>query len=80
MFCKTVPLNERKTRGMAGIMSESREGCNFEGRSFPQGADLCFDQVCKVCDNGEFKIPPELSMNDQDVLADPGEAYFSPSA
>jgi hypothetical protein len=29
-----------------------------------------------LCDEGRLEIPPELSTNSGEVLADPGEAYF----
>ncbi len=62
---------------MDGI-SFDKQHCTFEGRTVPHGAELCSLGLCKLCDNGELEIPQELLLDGQDLLADPGEAYFVP--
>ena len=57
-----------------------KQGCTFGEKTFPHGAELCEADVCKLCDDGRFAIPPELSLDEDVVLADPGEAYFTPGS
>ena len=54
--------------------------CTLGGKTFPHGAELCSAGVCKLCDDGRFQVPPELSLGGDEVMADPGEAYFVPGS
>ncbi len=56
-----------------------KQECTFGDKTFPHGSELCEADVCKLCENGSFEIPPELSLDEDEVWADPGEAYFVPS-
>lgn len=53
------------------------QGCAYRGRTYPHGAELCENNICKLCEGGEFEVPRELSTDEEDILADPGEAYFN---
>ncbi len=57
-----------------------KQECTSGEKTFPHGAELCESDVCKLCDNGKFAIPPELSLDEDELWADPGEAYFVPGA
>ncbi|MEM5786510.1 MAG: hypothetical protein AAGU11_04280 [Syntrophobacteraceae bacterium] len=60
-------------------ITSGMQGCSYDGKEFPQGSELCLEgRICKLCDGGEFVIPVELSTDQEDMLADPGEAYFAP--
>jgi len=58
-------------------MVSQRGACSFEGKSYPQGSEICDRGICKLCSDGKFEIPPELSFNEEDEIVDPGEAYFN---
>ncbi len=58
--------------------SSEGHGCIIDGRFVSHGNEECSIDYCTYCDNGEAKIPRELSRDEDDVLVDPGESYFVP--
>jgi hypothetical protein len=57
-------------------LSPRKRGCTIDGKTVHDGAELCSYDICMLCDHGTLEIPPVLSTNTSDQLADPGEAYF----
>ena len=55
--------------------SQSQE-CSHNGVAYPRGAEVCDEGLCMICTNDGFQVPPELSLNEEERLVDPGEAYF----
>lgn len=53
-----------------------KQGCAVKGKTVQHGAEFCSCDVCMLCENGKLEIPPELSTNSDELLVDPGEAYF----
>jgi len=62
---------------MDGV-SSGRQGCTLDGKPFPHGAEICSIDFCVLCDDGKLKIPHELARDEEELLVDPGEAYFVP--
>jgi hypothetical protein len=60
---------------MEGLSAE-KQSCAEEVEILQNGAELCSYDVCMLCNEGKLEIPPELSTNSDDLLADPAEAYF----
>lgn len=60
---------------MGGIVAD-REECVYEGKSFSHGSEVCSEDLCKLCNDGTFEVPPELSSSGGEFDVDSGEAYF----
>jgi len=51
--------------------------CSYKGLVYPQGSEVCDRGLCRICTSDGFEVPPEMSLNEEENLVDPGEAYFS---
>ena len=58
-------------------MDSQSHNCSYKGIAYPRGAEICDLGLCRVCTDEGFEVPPELSLNREETLVDPGEAYFS---
>ncbi len=60
-------------------LNGQRKTCEFNGRSVEPGAEICIIDICKICEDGEMKMPLELSRSVDETPVDPGESYFIPA-
>ncbi len=58
-------------------MESQSQNCSHKGKVYPEGAEVCEEGLCMLCNKDGFEVPPEQSLNDDEELVDPGEAYFN---
>lgn len=58
-------------------MDSIRGNCSYKGVRYAQGSEVCDQGLCRICTSEGFEVPPEQSLNGEENLVDPGEAYFA---
>ena len=53
------------------------QNCSYKGISYPHGSEVCDNGLCMLCADSKLEVPLEQSLNEEENLVDPGEAYFS---